>query len=173
MRLLRYRSALITPTSQGIKGSILLPLKHAYTIIVTFPLLTDLSQCLDKNAYPGFHIHQWYCNFCPKTIEDSSDQMTCFQSSTVQCWYFHAHASLSHLCFAVRKRFLHCIWEKRLISFSWWQRVVSDTLTFAKLRISWNAKSSCFLAHQVRTRSSCLIVFRLHTWVFYWEIKVS
>lgn len=153
VRISRYRSALMAPTSQGINCPILLPLKHAQTIIVTFPPLTDRSQCLDLNAWPGFRMHRERRDFRPKTSDDSSDQMTRFQSSTVQCLYFRAHASLSRLCFAVRKGFLRHTREKRLISFSRRRRVEADTLILAVLMISRNAKSSCFLAHRVRTRS--------------------
>src|SRR2546423_7509148 len=127
VRISIYRSTLIALMSQGISRPILLPLKHTHTIKVTFPPLTDLSQCLGKYAWPGFRIHRQRLDFHPKTREDSSDQMTRFQSSTVQCLYFHAHSSLLCLCFAVRKGFLRRIRENKLISFSQRRRVKVET----------------------------------------------
>src|SRR5438105_14718560 len=96
-KILRYASAFTAPESQMIKGPGLPLLKHAQTIIETFPDFTVPSQCLRKYAWPFFRMQRRRRDFRPRTIELSSDHITFIQSSTVQFAYFLAQCKRAAL----------------------------------------------------------------------------
>src|SRR5579859_2933576 len=89
-----YSSAPIPPSSQTIKGPNLSPVKHAHTITLTCALLKVFLTYLQLSLSPGGWMTHWRRGFTPIQILDSSDQMTCFQSSAVQFLYFSAHSNL-------------------------------------------------------------------------------
>ena len=127
-KISRYWSALTFPASQTINEPGPAPVKHAQTIIVTFPDLTIPSQCLDKKAWPFFRMHRHWRDFRLRTMELSSNQITFFQSSTVQCWCFLAQHKRAALCDGFNTGFWCRMHEYRSISFKQRRNVLRETL---------------------------------------------
>src|SRR5579859_4253127 len=90
------------PSSQTMSGPNLSPVKHAQTITLTCALLNVFLTYFRLNLSPGGRMIHWRRGFTPTQRLDSSDQMTCFQSSTVQSLYFIAHSNLATI-FSARK----------------------------------------------------------------------
>src|SRR5579859_2119885 len=89
-----YSFAPIPPSSQTISGPNLSPVKHAQTITLTCALLNVFLTYFRLSLSSGGRMTHCRRGLTPIQILDSSDQMTCFQSSTVQSLYFKAHCSL-------------------------------------------------------------------------------
>src|SRR5271170_4037648 len=89
-----YSSAPIPPSSQTINGPNLSPVKHAQTITLTCALLNVFLTYLRLSLSPGGRMTHWRRGLTPIQILDSSDQITRFQSSTVQSLYLIAHSNL-------------------------------------------------------------------------------
>src|SRR5438552_18535502 len=89
-----YSSAPIPPSSQIIKGPNLSPVKHAHTITLTCVLLKVFVTYFGLSLSPSGWMTHLRRGFTPIHILNSSDHMTCFQSSTLQFLYFSAHSNL-------------------------------------------------------------------------------
>src|SRR5579859_287228 len=90
-----YSFAPMPPSSQIINDPSLPSVKHPNTITLTLFSLKDFLMYLGLSLSPAGRITHWRHELTPIQMLVSSDQMTCFQSSTVQFLYFNAQSRRS------------------------------------------------------------------------------
>src|SRR5271169_4847037 len=90
------------PSSQIINGPSLSPIKHPQTITFTLSDLKDFVTYFGLSLSSFGRMTHWRRGLTPIQTLVSSDQMTRFQSSTVQSLYFNAQCRRS-LTFSGRR----------------------------------------------------------------------
>src|SRR6266496_6563408 len=90
-----YLFAPMPPSSQMINGPNLSPVKQAHTITFTCALLNVFLTYFRLSLSPGGRMTHCRRGLTPTQILDSSDHMTCFQSSTLQLICSNAQHNLA------------------------------------------------------------------------------
>src|SRR5277367_6057852 len=158
-----YSFALIPLSSQIIIGPNLSPVKHTHTITLTCALLKVFLTYLRLSLSPGGRITHWRRGLTPIHMLDSSDQITFFQSSTVQSLYRCAHCNLLTTFSADSPGFSAATQLANPASDRRRRRVVMEIGNPTILVISLRGVELCCFKSRSIYRSSRSLVFRLYS----------